>query len=158
MSKPFLVYTQMDILTFAVGSNFRYAVGEVSKNDIARDSDYEFSTYRNEAKDILNTPNIIYGTVLNVVAGRYVEVEVTFDTYATEDEVTYQLNFPGARKVQEQTDRIKVLRLPGLQVYTKPPPLASMLPRTTPPAAGKRRKLKSKKKTSKKHKKTLKRR
>jgi len=147
----------MDILTFAVGSNFRYAVGEVSKNDIARDSDYEFSTYRNEAKDVLNTPNIIYGTVLNVVAGRYAEVEVTFDTYAVEDEVTYQLNFPGARKVQEQTDKIKVLRLPGLQAYTKPPPLASMQPRIAAPAAGKRRNRKTTK-SRKNKKKTLKRR
>lgn len=148
----------MDILTFAVGSNFRYAVGEVSKNDIARDSDYEFSTYRNEAKDVLNTPNIIYGTVLNVVAGRYAEVEVTFDTYATEDEVTYQLNFPGARKLQEQTDKIKVLRLPGLQAYTKPPPLASMQPRIAAPAAGKRRKGRTTKstKSKKKARKTLK--
>jgi hypothetical protein len=145
----------MDILTFAVGSNFRYAVGEVSKNDIARDSDYEFSTYRNEAKDILNTPNIIYGTVLNVVAGRYAEIEVTFNTYAVEDEVTYQLNFPGARKVQEQTDKIKVLRLPGLQAYTKPPPLASMQPRIAAPAAGKRRKTTKSRKNKKK---TLKRR
>lgn len=145
----------MDILTFAVGSNFRYAVGEVSKNDIARDSDYEFSTYRNEAKTLLNTPNIIYGTVLNVVAGRYAEIEVTFNTYAVEDEVTYQLNFPGARKVQEQTDKIKVLRLPGLQAYTKPPPLASMRPTVTPPAAGKRR---NRKTTRKNKKKTLKRR
>jgi len=140
----------MDILTFAVGSNFRYAVGEVSKNDIARDSDYEFSTYRNEAKDILNTPNIIYGTVLNVVAGRYAEIEVTFNTYAVEDEVTYQLNFPGARKVQEQTDKIKVLRLPGLQAYTKPPPLASMQPRIAAPAAGKRRKTTNSRKNKKK--------
>ena len=140
----------MDILTFAVGSNFRYAVGEVSKNDIARDSDYEFSTYRNEAKDILNTPNIIYGTVLNVVAGRYAEIEVTFNTYAVEDEVTYQLNFPGARKVQEQTDKIKVLRLPGVQAYTKPPPLASMQPTLAAPAAGKRRNRKTKKKKARK--------
>ena len=128
----------MDILTFAVGSNFRYAVGEVSKNDIARDSDYEFSTYRNQAKDVLNTPNIIYGTVLSVVGGRYAEVEVTFDTYATEDEVKYQLNFPGARKVQEKTETIKVLSLPGLRAYTKPPPLASMRPTVAAPAAGKR--------------------
>jgi hypothetical protein len=147
----------MDILTFAVGSNFRYSVGEVSKNDIARDSDYEYSTYRNEAKDVLNTPNIIYGTVLNVVEGRYAEVEVTFDTYATEDEVTYQLNFPGARKVQEQTDRIKVLRLPGLKAYTKPPPLASMQPKIAAPAAGKRRARKTKK-NKKKARKTIKRR
>jgi hypothetical protein len=145
----------MDILTFAVGSNFRYAVGEVSKNDIARDSDYEFSTYRNEAKDVLNTPNIIYGTVLNVVAGRYAEIEVTFDTYAKEDEVTYQLNFPGARKVQEKTDPIRVLRLPNLQAYTKPPPLASMQPRIAAPAAGKRRKTTKSRKNKKK---TLKRR
>lgn len=146
----------MDILTFAVGSNFRYDVGEVSKNDIARDSDYEFSTYRNEAKDILNTPNIIYGTVLNVVPGRYAEIEVTFNTYAVEDEVTYQLNFPGARKVQEQTDKIKVLSLPGLKAYTKPPPLASMQPKIAAPAAGKRRKTSKSKKNKKKARKTLK--
>jgi hypothetical protein len=144
----------MDILTFAVGSNFRYAVGEVSKNDIARDSDYEFSTYRNEAKDLLNTPNIIYGTVLNVVAGRYAEIEVTFNTYAVEDEVTYQLNFPGARKVQEQTDKIKILRLPGLQAYTKPPPLASMQPTIAAPAAGKRRNRNTTRKNKRKTRKT----
>ena len=149
----------MDILTLAVGDKFRYAVGEVSKNDVARDSDYEFSTYRNKAKDLLNTPNIIYGTVLSVVAGRYVEVEVTFDTYAVEDEVSYSVNFPSARKPQEKTDTIKVLSLPGLRKYVSPPPLASMQPRVAAPAAGKRRKHKTaKSKKSKKARKTIKRR
>ena len=145
----------MDILTLAVGDKFRYAVGEVSKNDVARDSDYEFSTYRNEAKNLLNTPNIIYGTVLNVVAGRYAEIEVTFDTYAVEDEVSYSVNFPSARKPQEKTDPIRILSLPGLRKYVSPPPLVSMQPRVAAPAAGKRRKTKSKKKKARK---TLKRR
>lgn len=105
----------MDVLSLMKNTVFTYAVGSVQKGDIY-DLDYEYSTYRSEAKDRLNAGDIVSAKITKAVSPtnkNYVEIELNTSDDQQVSLIDYRVNYPET-STKQKTQTIKVRHLPGV--------------------------------------------